>query len=56
MDRGRIKPLEIVNAYDNAVLSTDDFLASTIGFLAVRSSHYTAMTYMSGHGESLPRA
>jgi lipid A ethanolaminephosphotransferase len=45
---------EIVNAYDNAVLYTDDFLASTIAFLKAQEPRYdTALLYVSDHGESL---
>lgn len=44
---------EIVNAYDNAVLHTDDFLAKTIRLLAQDRSRDTAMIYVSDHGESL---
>ena len=45
---------EISNAYDNAILYTDDFLTKTIHVLkAFDSTHKTAMIYMSDHGESL---
>ncbi len=45
---------EIINAYDNALLYTDFFLAQTIDFLTKYDSRYqTAMLYMSDHGESL---
>lgn len=45
---------EISNAYDNALLFTDDFLSQTIQLLKAHSStHQTAMIYMSDHGESL---
>lgn len=45
---------EIVNAYDNAVLYTDFFLARTIDFLKGNSGRFeTAMFYVSDHGESL---
>lgn len=44
---------EIVNAYDNAILATDDFLARTISLLAQDTSHDTALIYVSDHGESL---
>ena len=43
---------EIVNAYDNALLYTDHFLASTIGLLS-EVDYDTAMIYVSDHGESL---
>ena len=45
---------EIANAYDNALLYTDDFLSQTIQLLKEHSeTHQTAMVYMSDHGESL---
>lgn len=45
---------EIVNAYDNALLYTDDVLAKTVGFLKARQDRYdTALWYVSDHGESL---
>jgi len=45
---------EIANAYDNAILYTDNFLVKTINFLKLfDTTHQTAMIYMSDHGESL---
>ncbi|MBE0497666.1 MAG: phosphoethanolamine--lipid A transferase [Campylobacterales bacterium] len=45
---------EINNAYDNALLYTDYFLAKTIDFLKSNSETMdTAMIYVSDHGESL---
>ena len=45
---------EISNAYDNAILYTDDFLIKTINLLKkYAKTHQTAMFYMSDHGESL---
>jgi len=45
---------QINNAYDNAVLYTDFFLAQTIDFLKKYDGQYeTTMIYMSDHGESL---
>lgn len=44
---------QIVNAYDNAVLHTDEFLASTIRLLAAQTRRDTALVYVSDHGESL---
>lgn len=45
---------EIRNAYDNAILYTDDFLAKTITLLKkYNTTHKTAMIYISDHGESL---
>ncbi len=50
---GRCSREQIVNAYDNAVLATDEFLARTIGYLAADSGRDTALIYLSDHGESL---
>lgn len=45
---------EIVNAYDNALLYTDYFLAKTIDLLKKNDSAFeTALFYVSDHGESL---
>ena len=45
---------EIRNAYDNAILYTDDFLVKAITLLKkYDTTHHTAMIYMSDHGESL---
>ena len=45
---------EIDNAYDNAILYTDYFLASVIDMLKrYDDTHATAMLYVSDHGESL---
>jgi lipid A ethanolaminephosphotransferase len=45
---------EISNAYDNAILYTDNFLVKTINLLKkYDKSHQTAMIYMADHGESL---
>lgn len=52
-DLGKCTREEIVNAYDNAIVATDDFLAKTVDMLAADSSHDTAMIYLSDHGESL---
>lgn len=43
----------IVNAYDNALLYTDHFLARTIAVLAARPERRSALIYVSDHGESL---
>lgn len=44
----------IVNAYDNAILYTDAFLAQVIALLKKNDPHFeTAMIYMGDHGESL---
>ena len=52
-DLGSCTRQEIVNAYDNAILATDDFLAKTIKMLGQDATHDTAMIYVSDHGESL---
>lgn len=45
---------QIVNAYDNAILYTDRFLADTIAFLERQQDRYdVAFVYASDHGESL---
>ncbi|MEP6906436.1 MAG: phosphoethanolamine--lipid A transferase [Pseudoxanthomonas sp.] len=50
---GECQRQEIVNAYDNALLYTDHFLAGTIDFLSARTDYDTALVYVSDHGESL---
>ncbi len=44
---------QIVNAYDNAVLHTDHFLAQAIHQLQAMDDYDTALVYVSDHGESL---
>lgn len=44
---------QIVNAYDNAVLYTDHFLAQAIHELQAMDDYDTALIYVSDHGESL---
>ena len=45
---------EIVNAYDNAILYTDHFLAETIKILnSFKDKYIASMVYISDHGESL---
>lgn len=45
---------EVGNAYDNAILYTDAFLAKVIALLKTNGQHFrTAMVYISDHGESL---
>lgn len=45
---------EIGNAYDNAILYTDYFLAKVIGLLKHNDASFeTAMLYLSDHGESI---
>ncbi|MBX9400700.1 phosphoethanolamine transferase [Lysobacter sp. BMK333-48F3] len=50
---GRCSREQIVNAYDNALLATDEFLARSIRALAEDGSRDTALIYVSDHGESL---
>ena len=53
-DLGQCSREEISNAYDNAILYTDYFLAQTIAFLKKNDGRFeTAMFYVSDHGESL---
>jgi len=53
-DLSRCSTEEISNAYDNAILYTDYFLAQVIGLLKTYTPKYeTAMIYVSDHGESL---
>lgn len=44
---------ELLNAYDNTILYTDDFLHRTIDLLKTFSSTSTLLMYVSDHGESL---
>lgn len=45
---------QIINAYDNAILYTDHFLAKVIDLLKANDDKYaTTMAYLSDHGESL---
>jgi lipid A ethanolaminephosphotransferase len=45
---------ELMNAYDNSIAYTDQFLARTIDWLKTQSPHFnTGLLYMSDHGESL---
>jgi lipid A ethanolaminephosphotransferase len=55
-DLGKCTRQQIVNAYDNAVLATDDFLGKTIRMLEQDQSHDTGLIYVSDHGESLGEA
>lgn len=52
-DLGHCSREEIVNAYDNAVLATDELLDQAIAFLSAQTSRDTALIYVSDHGESL---
>ncbi|AVO34713.1 phosphoethanolamine transferase [Ottowia oryzae] len=45
---------QVVNAYDNTVAYTDQFLADTIGWLKGHEANWApALVYLSDHGESL---
>jgi lipid A ethanolaminephosphotransferase len=46
-------PAEIINAYDNTIAYTDEFLAEAIGVLDAQNRADTALIYVSDHGESL---
>jgi len=50
---GKCQSPQIVNAYDNALLYTDHFLARTIAALKEQQSFDAALIYVSDHGESL---
>ncbi len=51
---GECDPQQLINAYDNTIVTTDRFLADTIAWLKGRSGDYApALVYMSDHGESL---
>lgn len=52
-DLARCAQPAIVNAYDNAILYTDDVIAQLIDLLAARSDRDSALLYVSDHGESL---
>ncbi len=53
-DLNRCSREEIGNAYDNAILYTDHFLAKTIELLKKNDNKFeTALFYVSDHGESL---
>lgn len=45
---------EVVNAYDNTIVTTDDFLSSAIAWLQRHEDGWApALSYVSDHGESL---
>ena len=45
---------QVVNAYDNTIAYTDQFLADTIGWLKGHEANWApALVYLSDHGESL---
>jgi lipid A ethanolaminephosphotransferase len=50
---GDCRRQDVVNAYDNAILYTDDLLARAIRMLAAQSGRDAALLYVSDHGESL---
>jgi lipid A ethanolaminephosphotransferase len=52
-DLSRCTKEEIVNAYDNALLYTDHFLARAVALLQADTSHASVLLYISDHGESL---
>lgn len=53
-DLAKCDTSHVINAYDDALLATDDFLAKTIAWLQQhQDSHEVAMLYVSDHGESL---
>ncbi|MFO1382111.1 MAG: sulfatase-like hydrolase/transferase [Moraxella sp.] len=44
----------MINAFDNALLATDDFLAKTVNWLGLNGlAPQVAMLYVIDHGESL---
>lgn len=53
VDLSRCGNEELVNAYDNTILYTDDFLSRTIGLLNDLAPTATMLMYLSDHGESL---
>jgi lipid A ethanolaminephosphotransferase len=52
-DFGKCTPEQIVNAYDNTVAYTDQFLATLIDRLAAQDRLAASMLFVSDHGESL---
>lgn len=44
---------EIINAYDNSIVATDELLSRIIRTLQDEQGYQTAMLYLSDHGESL---
>lgn len=49
----RCTPVQIANAYDNAIRYTDAFLAHALDIVQQQDSHDAALLYVSDHGESL---
>jgi len=52
-DFGKCSPQQIINAYDNTIAFTDQFLAKVIDRLAADDRVAASMLYVSDHGESL---
>jgi lipid A ethanolaminephosphotransferase len=52
-DLGECSQAQIVNAYDNAILATDELVAETIRTLQTIPDRDSALIYVSDHGESL---
>jgi lipid A ethanolaminephosphotransferase len=52
-DFGKCTPEQILNAYDNTVAYTDQFLATLIDRLAAQDRLAASMLFVSDHGESL---
>ncbi|MEQ7780304.1 phosphoethanolamine transferase [Xanthomonas hortorum] len=52
-DIGECSVEEVVNAYDNAILATDEMVAAAIDLLKGVTTHDSALIYLSDHGESL---
>lgn len=52
-DFGQCSPQQIVNAYDNTIAYTDQFLAALIDKMAAQDRVAASMLYVSDHGESL---
>jgi lipid A ethanolaminephosphotransferase len=50
---GSCDPAQLVNAYDNTIVTTDQFLAATILWLKSKEDNAPGLLYMSDHGESL---
>ena len=44
---------DVINAYDNSIIATDQLLATVIKQLSAAKDYQTAMLYVSDHGESL---
>ena len=46
-------PAQLINAYDNTIATTDQFLGATIDWLKSQDGFAPGLLYMSDHGESL---